>query len=201
MKNLFVEMMSQLTSLTAEEARDIEQSFQIKTYTKDSFLVKEGQLVNNGYHVIEGCVREYKLVDGEEKTTAFYTEKFPNATNFNSLINKTPSTLNFICVEDTTVGVFNEQKEKALYKKHPRFESFCRSGLEQMMGAKQEQLSEFITLKPEQRYEKLQKERPELINRVPQYQIASYLGIQPETLSRIRVRLVNKLPRGKSTSH
>lgn len=58
-----------------------------------------------------------------------------------------------------------------------------------MMGQKQQQLAEYITLKPEQRYQKLQDERPDLINRVPQYHIASYLGIKPETLSRIRARL------------
>ena len=60
--------------------------------------------------------------------------------------------------------------------------------MEEMMGNKQQELTELITLKPEKRYEKLQQERPDLLNRVPQYQIASYLGIKPETLSRIRKR-------------
>lgn len=112
--------------------------------------------------------------------------------NFESITSQSPSKVNFVCEEDTTVATLNADKEKELYAKHPRFESFCRTGVEQMMGGKQEQLTEFITLKPEQRYMKLQQERPRLINRVPQYQIASYLGIKPETLSRIRKRLVEK---------
>ena len=61
-----------------------------------------------------------------------------------------------------------------------------------MIGGKHEQLVNSITLKPEQRYLKLQEERPDLINRIPQYHIASYLGIKPETLSRIRKRIVEK---------
>ncbi len=60
--------------------------------------------------------------------------------------------------------------------------------MEQMMGTQQEQLAEFISLKPEQRYIKLQEERPQLLNRVPQYHLASYGGVQHETLSRIRKR-------------
>ncbi len=186
--------MSELTQLSENEKMDIENSFPIKTYKKGAFLIKEGQIARNAYYVIQGVVREYELVDGEEKTTAFYSEG-QSAINFNSIANQTPSEVNFVCGERTTVAVLNSEKEKELYQKHPRFETFCRKGMEEMMGAKQSQLTEIITLKPEKRYEKLQRERPELLNRVPQYQIASYLGITPEALSRIRNRLTNKLPK------
>ena len=149
--------------------------------------MREGQIARNAYYVISGCIREYELVDGEEKTTAFYTEG-RSAINFNSLSQQVPSKVYFICSEPTTVAILNTDKEKELYLKHPRFETFCRIGIEQMIGAKHSQLNEFITMKPRERYEKLQQERPDLLNRVPQYQIASYLGIKPETLSRIRKR-------------
>jgi len=95
-------------------------------------------------------------------------------------------------MEDTQVAILNVDKEQDLYQQFPRFESFCRTGMEKMLGEKQNQLVEYIALKPEQRYRKLQAERPELINRVPQYTIASYLGIKPETLSRIRSRMAAK---------
>lgn len=184
--------MSQLTPLSENEKMDIESNFPIETYEKGTFLIREGQIARNAYYVIKGVVREYKLVDGEEKTTAFYLEG-KSAINFNSLANQTPSKVNFVCGEQTTLAVVNSEKEKELYNKHPRFETFCRKGMEEMMGVKQSQLTETITLKPEKRYEKLQCERPELLNRVPQYQIASYLGISPEALSRIRNRLTDKL--------
>lgn len=184
-----VQILSQLTPLTKEEENDVIAAFPIKTFEKGTYLIKEGKYVKDAYFVVSGCIREYTLQDGEEKTTAFYTEQ-QSAVDFVALTQKKPSKINFICTEETTVAIVNAEKEQALYKKHPRFESFCRSGVEQMMGQKQEQLAESINLKPEQRYQKLVAERPELVNRVPQYQIASYLGIKPETLSRIRLRMV-----------
>lgn len=183
--------MAALTSLSEEEKRAIEISFPIKTYQKGSYLLKTGQIAHNAYYVIEGCVREYEIVEGEEKTTAFYTEN-QSVINFHSMTNSSPSKINFVCAETTTVSVLNADKEEQLYRQYPRFEKFCRSGMEQMMGEKQMLLSDYIVLKPEQRYLKLLKDRPKLINRVPQHQIASYLGIKAETLSRIRRRIVKK---------
>jgi len=191
MSHFLVDAMAAITPLSDIEKRDIEQAFEIKTFEKGAFLIREGQIWNNAYQVISGCAREYMLVDDEEKTTAFYTEN-DSIANFTSLTQRSPSTSNVMCIEPTKVAILNTEKEKALYAKHPRFEKICREGTEQMMGTKQDQLAELITLKPEKRYEKLQKERPDLLNRVPQYHIASFLGITPEALSRIRKRLVSK---------
>lgn len=188
MEHILVEFLSQLTSLNDEERMAIRESFPIKTFKKGQQLLKEGMIALDAYFVIKGCIREYELVDGLEITTAFYTEE-QSAVNFNSQVNKIPSTKYFECNEDTTVAVLNGEKEKKLYQKHPRFEHFCREGMEQMMGAQQDSLSRFIILDAKERYLKLLKERPGLVNRVPQYQIASYLGIKPETLSRIRKKL------------
>lgn len=191
MEHILVEILSTMTPVSEAEKTDIIESFPVKTFDKGTYILKEGQVAQNAYFVIEGCIREYELVDGIEKTTGFFTEQ-QSAANFHSLSNKAPSKTNFVCAEQTTLAILNSDKEQELYKKHPRFESFCRSGMEKMMGDKHNQLAEYIALKPEQRYLKLQEDRPELINRVPQYQIASYLGIKPETLSRIRKRLVKK---------
>ncbi len=190
-KHIPVETMSQLTSLNKEEELAIENSFPIKTFSKGAYLLKQGQIANEAYFVITGAIREYKLSDGLEKTIAFHTEN-QAAINFDSLTNRSPSRINFVCAETTTLAVLDAEKEKKLYKNHPRFEAFCRSGVEQMVGKKQEQITDLITLKPAQRYLKLQEERPDLIKRFPHHQIASYLGIKPETLSRIRARLAKK---------
>ena len=192
MNHILVKLIGKLTPLSKNEKMNIENSFPIETFDKGTFLIQEGQIARNAYYVIHGFIREYELVEGEEKTTAFYSEG-QSAINFNSIANNTLSKVNFICGERTTVAVLNAEKEKELYKKHPRFETFCRTGMEEMMGNKQQELTEIIKLKPEKRYEKLQKERPKLLDRVPQYQIASYLGITPEALSRIRNRLVKKV--------
>ena len=187
-EHILVEIMSELTPLTEEEKIDIENCFPIKKFDSGTYLLREGQTAKEAYFVIEGCVREYKLSNGEEKTSAFFTEE-QSVINFDSMINQTPSKINFVCEEPSTLAVLDMEKEKNLYKKHPRFETFCRNGVEKMIGEKHDQLVDSITLKPEQRYLKLMQERPGLINRVPQYHIASYLGIKPETLSRIRKRI------------
>jgi len=191
MQHILVQFMSQLTSLTDEEISSIENSFPIKSYQKGHLLLKEGMIANNAYFVIKGCIRAYELVDGEENTIGFYTEN-QSAIDFKSQTSQTPSTKYFECLEETQVTILNADKERALYTAHPRFEKFCREGMEEMMGAQQEALSKFIVLSPKERYQNLVKERPELINRVPQYQIASFLGIKPETLSRIRKKIASQ---------
>lgn len=189
MEHQLVQLMSQLTSLTTEEKEAIKTSFPIRTFQKNHLLLKEGMIASNAYLVIKGCIREYELMDGEEKTTAFYTGN-QSAVNFLSQVNRRPSTKLFECVEETTVAILNEKNEKDLYRKHPRFERYCREGVEQMMGMQQQALSKYITLSPKERYWQLLKDRPTLMQRVPQYQIASYLGIKPETLSRIRRKMM-----------
>lgn len=191
MEHILVELMSQLTQLSEEEKTAITESFPIKTFEKGSYLMKQGKLAKNAYYVIEGCIREFELIGGEEKTTGFFIEN-ESAANFNSLANQIPSNRSFVCEEKTTVAILSAEKEQQLYDKYPRFETFCRSGMEQMLGNEKEQLAELITLKPEQRYLKLLQEKPDLLNRVPQYHVASFLGIKPETLSRIRKRIVLK---------
>ena len=190
MQHILVQFMSQLTNLTDEEISSIENSFPIKTYAKGHLLLKEGMIAQNAYFVIKGCIRAYELIDGEENTLGFYTEN-QSAIDFKSQASQTPSSKYFECLEETQVTILSAEKEKALYKMHPRFEKFCREGMEEMMGAQQEALSKFIVLSPKERYLNLIKERPELINRVPQYQIASFLGIKPETLSRIRKKIAS----------
>ncbi len=188
MENTLVEMMSSFIKLTDEEKQGILEAFPIKTYTKGTNLLKEGQISKDAFFIINGCVRKYYIKDGEEITTEFYTE-FQSAVNFDSIANGSPSKYYFTCVEDTDIAIINSEKENALYKKFPRFGEVCRVEMEKMLGASQEELTTFKNSTPKERYLHLLKERPDLINRVPQYQLASYLSIKPETLSRIRSRI------------
>ncbi len=188
MKNTLVEMMSSFIDLTNDEKQGILEAFPIKTYLKGANLLKEGQIAKDAFLVIKGCIRKYSIKDGEEKTTEFYTE-FQSAINFDSMSNSSPSKYYFTCTEDSDIAILNSEKETTLYKKFPRFGEVCRVEMEKMLGASQEDLSTFINSTPKERYLNLLKDRPDLINRVPQYQLASYLGIKPETLSRIRRRI------------
>lgn len=82
--------------------------------------------------------------------------------------------------------------ERITFEKFPRFETLCRLLSEQLLAGNQAQFDAFRTSTPEQRYLHLMRTRPDLLQRVPQYQLASYLGIQPQSLSRIRKRLAGQ---------
>ncbi len=188
MENTLVEMMSNFIELTDEEKEGILEAFPIKKYAKETNLLKEGQIAKNAFLVIEGCVRKFFIQNGEEITSEFYTE-FQSIVNFDSMANGSPSKYYFTCTENSVIAILNSEKETALYKEFPRFGEVCRVEMEKMLGASQEKLSDFKNTTPKERYLNLLKERPNLINRVPQYQLASYLGVKPETLSRIRKRI------------
>ena len=189
MENTLVEMMSSFIDMNNEEKNGILEAFPIKSFEKEAILLQEGQIAKDAFFVITGCIRKYSIQNGEEITSEFYTE-FQSAVNFDSLANSKPSKYYFECTEDSNIAIINSEKENALYKKFPRFGEVCRVEMEKMIGASQEKHSTFKNQTPKERYLSLLKERPDLIQRVPQYQIASYLAIKPETLSRIRKRIL-----------
>ena len=84
------------------------------------------------------------------------------------------------------------EKEENLYKRFPKFETISRKVMEKVFAEQQEIMSSYTTDTPEQRYLKLLKSRPDLFQKIPQYQIASYIEVKPESLSRIRKRLFMK---------
>lgn len=174
-----------------EEAKEIIKAIRIEKQTKGHFLIKEGDFVKDCFFLIKGCVRQFQLIDGSEKTTAFYTDG-QGVSAFTSASKKVASKHYFECLEDCDLAVISIEKELELYKEYPNFESLSRAGMENQLGEYQDMMAKFITQKPEERYLDLLENRPELINRVTQYHLASYLGVSPETLSRIRKRIFSK---------
>jgi CRP-like cAMP-binding protein len=186
--NKFIAHFSRISPLSADEAQAIADNMVIKTFPKGTFLVREGQVAVDSYFVMEGCIRQYSIVDGEEKTTEFFTED-QWAIALNSFTRKEPATFYWVCNEDTTVSMGNEQQAQVLFKQFPRFETISRAVVEAAFAEQQRRLTSYMTDSPEQRYAKLQQTRPTLLQRTPQYQIASYIGVKPESLSRIRKRM------------
>ncbi|MCB9063541.1 MAG: Crp/Fnr family transcriptional regulator [Chitinophagales bacterium] len=175
--------------LTNEEREIIVDNTNIREYKKGDVILREGQMAKECYMVLKGLIREYYIVDGEEKTTNFFMEMEP-VNSFSSRKNNKPSKHFLVCAEDCAVTVSTNSLEAEMCRLIPRLESIIRDAVEKETGKMQEEMANFITTSPEDRYTQLMNEKPELLNRVPQHQIASYLGVKPETLSRIRKRLL-----------
>jgi len=177
--------------LSMEEIEAIVETTTIKHYKKGEILLREGQISAEVYFVLEGCVRQYYLVEGEEKTNNFFTEG-QWVISMNSFNEGLPSTHFMACCTDCTLVVGNREKEEALYKQFPKLETVSRMVMQKVFAEQQQIMEDFLTNTPEQRYLKLLETRADLFQTIPQYQIASYIGVKPESLSRIRKRLLLK---------
>lgn len=190
MQDILFEFISKYITLTEEEKNALLSLELFHSLKKGTVILKEGQKSKDSYFVLKGCIRTYYDVDGEEKTTAFYTEM--DVLTPPCVISQTPSEYYISCVEDTILTISNADMEVEVNSKFPKFEIMCRLLSEQLLAKQQINFDEFKTSSPEQRYLNLLEKRPDLIQRVPQYQLASYLGIKAESLSRIRARITEK---------
>ncbi len=190
MQNLLFDFISKYVSLTDDEKNALLSLNLFHTIKKGTVLLKEGQFSNESYFVLKGCIRTYYIIDGEEKTTAFYTEM--DAVTPHSVTNKTPSEYFISCVEDSILSISNTDMEAEINSKFPKFELMCKKLAEELLAKQQIDFDEFKTSSPEQRYLNLLQKRPDLIQRVPQHQLASFLGIKPQSLSRLRARILEK---------
>jgi len=190
MKNILFDFISKYVSLTDDEKNALLSLDIFHSVKKGTILLKEGQNSKESYFVLNGCIRTYYIIDGEEKTTAFYTEM--EALTPPCVINKTPSDYYVSCIEDSILLVSNSDMEMEVNSKFPKFEIMCRMLSEELLAKERIDFDEFKTSSPEQRYLNLLQKRPDLIQRVPQHQLASYLGIKPQSLSRLRARILEK---------
>jgi CRP-like cAMP-binding protein len=190
MQDLLFNFISKYISLTDDEKSAILSLDLFRSVKKGTILLKEGQSSKDSYFVLKGCIRTYYIIDGEERTTAFYTEM--DALTPHCVINKTPSEYFISCVEDSILTVSNTDMEVEINSKFPKFDLMCRKLSEELLAKKQVDFDEFKTSSPEKRYLNLLEKRPDLIQRVPQHQLASYLGVKPQSLSRLRARILEK---------
>ena len=190
MQDLLLHFISKYITLTEEEKNALLSLDLFRSVKKGTILLKEGQISQDGYFVLKGCLRKYYIIDGEEKTTAFFTEL--ESITPHCVITKTPSEYHISCVENTILTVANPDMEVEINAKFPKFELMCRILSEELLAKEQINFDEFKTSSPEQRYLNLLQNRPDLIQRVPQHQLASYLGIKPQSLSRLRARITEK---------
>lgn len=189
-QNLLFDYISKFIHLDENEKKAIASLDIFHTTKKGQLLLKQGELSNQGYFVLKGCIRSYYIIEGEEKTTAFHTEM--ESLTPHCLVNNKPSEYYISCVEDSILLISTPEMETEMFQKFPKFESLCRVLSENILTKQQIDFDNFKISSPEKRYLNLLKNRPDLIQRVPQHQLASFLGIKPQSLSRIKARVFKK---------
>ncbi|MBO9564889.1 MAG: Crp/Fnr family transcriptional regulator [Niastella sp.] len=190
METILFEFIEKYITLTEEEKAAIQSLSIFRSVKKGTVLLSQGQRSQESYFVLKGCLRTYYMIDGDEKTTAFYTEM--EAITPQCVLSREPSGYYIAALEDTLITVSTPGMEAESFEKFPRFEALCRMFSEEQLAKSQLAFDEFKIASPEERYLRLVQNRPDLLQRVPQRQLASYLGITPQSLSRLRARIFEK---------
>lgn len=191
MDHPLIQYFSRLTPLTQEEKTAIIASMNIRHYPKGTYMLRRDWQDASSFFLVKGLVRQYYVTEGNEVTINLYQEgEWIIALADFAEIRKAEHYL--VCLEDTEAVTGNEAGARELFREFPRFEAIARAVTEQAFAEERARNNAFRTDSPEQRYRKLLEQKPGLLQRVPQYYIASYLGIQPGSLSRIRKRLSGK---------
>ncbi|MFN8888963.1 MAG: Crp/Fnr family transcriptional regulator [Cyclobacteriaceae bacterium] len=180
--------LSRFISLSKSEGESFFQACTYRKLKRKEFLLKEGEVCKFTSFILKGCLRYFYNVEGDEHTGQFF---FENSwyTDYESFLSGNPSQQNIDALEPTELLLIQKQDLEKLYDLNPKIERFGRLMAENAYMGVRKKNENLLNLSPEERYLKLIKERPKVIERVSQHYIASFLGIQPQSLSRIRKRI------------
>ncbi len=177
---------NELIPLDMEEQKLVTTLFRPRLFRKRQYLLQEGDICTQFYFVVRGCLRMYKIDDkGTTHILQFATENYW-INDLGSFHDVRPSELAIDALEDTVVLQISRDDLIALYLQAPKFDRIFRVLLENSFVRLQNRLLQNISSTAEERYQSFLELYPHLINRLSQVQIAAYLGITPEFLSRMR---------------
>jgi CRP-like cAMP-binding protein len=183
--------MAKFESFDENEINAIIDNTDVESFSKGTVILEKGEVCTRCYFVLTGCIRQYQIVNGEEKTSAFFTEGQASVL-YSSYLEGSQSEYYLSCVEDCTLIVGTREQEQKLQKQYPKLAHLVHTLMPQDYSKVQDRLSSMINNSPEERYLNLIKTQPELLARVPLNQLASYIGVTPESFSRIRKRILLK---------
>lgn len=159
-------------------------------------LLEEGKKSQHYIYIEKGCVRTFLNKNGEDKTVQFFFEN-EGLTSFESFINNVPSAVTIETIEPAVIFLLHKKYVTQFLEDLSQQPGFMKIIMQTVAQRQMHYMNEFVSFirdTPEQRYQKLLKERPHIIRRIPQHYIASYLGISKVHLSRIK----SKLAKGKA---
>jgi len=192
-----LEYFDRILPLDKGEKELVQAKFSPRLFRKRQYVLQEGNPCTHFYFIVMGCLRMYKIDDqGNTHILQFAAENswINDLGSFHSL---NPSALNIDAIEDTVVLQISRDDLVTIYLQAPKFNRIFRVLLENSFVRLQERLLQNISSTSEERYQSFLEVYPHLANRLSQVQIASFLGITPEFLSRLRNKR-NKTPKSKS---
>jgi CRP-like cAMP-binding protein len=192
-KDKIAAYINRTVSLTDEESAVFAAAFREVKIKKRQFIVQPDFIVKNRNYVVKGAFRAYVVDDnGQDSTIAFAIEDWW-ITDYNSYILQKPATMFVVALEDSDILEISYENEQLLKQQNHKFETFFRIRAERTAAFMQQRIIANLTLSAEERYDRFIEKYPHIAQRVPQYALASYLGMTTEFLSRIR----NKKTPGK----
>ncbi|PBQ34611.1 hypothetical protein CNR22_23480 [Sphingobacteriaceae bacterium] len=189
---LLLQSVSKHISLTKNEEESFTALFQEKKLKKKQFLVHENEFNKFTAFVTKGCLRSYSVDrNGFEHIIQFAPPGWWIA-DMASVISNQPGKLNIDALEETTMLILTREDQLQLFEKIPKFERFFRIITENSIAANSHRLIDYMGLTAQERYFTFCNRYPTLMQSLPQKQIASYIGVTPEFLSKIKAEFLKK---------
>jgi CRP-like cAMP-binding protein len=183
---------SHFSMLSDEEWKALEPYLSIVHLKKHQFIATQGVVADQVAFVLEGVFRQFYAKDGEERTTYFFFDQQLMAA-YMSCVTGRPSPVTIEALSEATCLVFPYAVLKSLFGQYMGWQEFGRLFAEYVMVALEERMAGLLMLSPEERYlALLEGDQRHILHRVPQHYIATYLGITPVSMSRIRNRIIPK---------
>ena len=178
-------------TLTEDELSLVDKYFELNKINKKDFLLQDGNVCNFIGFIAKGTIRHFHIKEGIEKTCDI---SFENSwvTDFQSFTHNTSSIMNLQAMNDTTVFIIQKKNLYKLYSECSKYETFGRLMAEQVAQRATEIAMSLSSDKPEERFQNLLLKQPDLFQKIPQKYIANFLGVSPESLSRIQKRIHTK---------
>lgn len=178
--------------ISASELETVVDCYKFEKAAKKNILLRAGEICNFEIFIIKGCIKSYFInQEGLEVVLSFATENWWVGDVF-SFQEQLPSKMYIETLEDTEMLVISNEDKNKLLQNHPILEKMFRLIIQRHLYAYQERLFGNIALTAEERYSIFLSKYPALPQRIPQHLIASYLGVTPEFLSRLRNRKLKK---------
>jgi CRP-like cAMP-binding protein len=188
----FIEHIQKRVTLTDEELTEMLSYFSVKKIKKKQFIIQPEFVAKHRNYVVEGAFRAYVIDEkGEDHTIQFAIEDWW-ISDYNSYIYQQPATMFVVALEDSIVLQIDYEKEQKLKASAHKYETFFRKMSERSAAFHQRRIISSLTESAEERYNTFLDKYPGIAQRVPQYTLASYLGMTTEFLSKIRNKKVRR---------